>query len=369
MRILLGLWHPAHVHTFRNTVWKLEEDGHDIRIVITYKDITRNLLDLYNIKYEVIGESHPKIWEKGLDLLQLEYQLIKIAHEFQPDLFLGRGSAAMAHVSKLLRIPYIAFIDSEPVWVTAPVIFPFMDVVLTPTAYSRKLNPKKHIKIDTYKELAYLHPDQFQPDPSVLDIVGISEKEKFAIVRFVGWNAYHDVGQFGLSADEKYQLIDRLSRHCQVYISSEKPLPKELQQYELKIPSHLIHHLLYYASLFVGDSQTMATEAAILGTPAVRYNSFVGKNDMSNFKELEDKYGLLHNFDNFDGALQKAESMLINNDTKNEWLKKREILLRDKIDLTKFLVWFIENYPRSFTEMKEHPKAQYSSASIPGDAS
>ncbi len=41
MRILLGLWHPAHVHTFRNTVWKLEEDGHDIRIVITYKDITK----------------------------------------------------------------------------------------------------------------------------------------------------------------------------------------------------------------------------------------------------------------------------------------------------------------------------------------
>jgi len=368
MKILLGLWHPAHVHTFRGTIRKLTDHGYDIKIVITNKDITKKLLDLYDIEYEIIGQSHPKAWQKGLDLLKLEYQLIRIARSFQPDLFLGRGSAAMAHVSKLFRRPYISFVDSEPAWITAPIQIPFMDIIITPVEYSRELNPDKHIKVNTYKEFAYLHPNHFQPNPSVLEMVGLSENEKFAIVRFVGWNAYHDVGQFGLSVDEKYLLIERLSQHCRVFISSEKPLPKELQQYELGIPNHFIHDLLYYASLFVGDSQTMATEAAVLGTPAVRYNSFVGKNDMSNFKELENKYGLLHNFDNFDGALQKAESLLINNDIKNEWLKKREILLRDKIDLTDFLVWFIENYPRSFTEMKEHPEVQYFCASAFGGA-
>jgi predicted glycosyltransferase len=170
MKILLGLWHPAHVHTFRNAVWKLEEDGHDIKIVITNKDITKSLLDLYDITYTIIGESHSKGWHKGVDLVKLEYQLIKTAYEFQPDLFLGRGSAAMAHASRLLRRPYIAFhrfrtyLDYR-----TESIFPFMDVIITPTAYSRRLNPKKHIKINTYKELAYLHPNQFQPDPSVLD--------------------------------------------------------------------------------------------------------------------------------------------------------------------------------------------------------
>ena len=369
MKIILGLWHPAHVHTFRNTITKLREDGHDIKIVITNKDITKNLLDLYNIKYEIIGQSHPKIWQKGLDLLKIEYNLIKIARRFQPDLFLGRGSAAMAHVSKLFRKPYISFVDSEPAWITAPIQFPFMDVIITPTEYSRKLNPSKLIKINTYKELAYLHPNYFKPDPSVLEIIGVSEKEKFAIVRFVGWNAYHDVGQFGLSAFEKNRLIEGLSKYCKIFISSENPLPKEFQQYELKIPNHLIHHFLYYASLFIGDSQTMATEAAILGTPAVRYNSFVGKNDMSNFKELENKYGLLFNFNNFDQALKKAECIIMSTDMKNEWQKKREILLGDKIDLTMFLIWFIENYPSSFSKMKENPEFSYQRLPDSGEVS
>jgi predicted glycosyltransferase len=41
----------------------------------------------------------------------------------------------------------------------------------------------------------------------------------------------------------------------------------------------------------------MTTEAAVLGTPAIRCNSFVGKRDMGNFIELEKKYGLIFNFD------------------------------------------------------------------------
>ena len=113
----------------------------------------------------------------------------------------------------------------------------------------------------------------------------------------------------------------------------------------------------------------MTTEAAVLGTPAVRSNSFVGKNDMGNFIELEKNYNLIFNCASEETALNAAVHILNMPDAKGKWAKKREKLLKDKIDVTAFMVWFVENYPRSFTEMKEHPEVQYSCASIPGDAS
>ncbi len=51
-----------------------------------------------------------------------------------------------------------------------------------------------------------------------------------------------------------------------------------------------IYHALYYADLYIGDSQTIAAEKAVLGTPALRFNDFVGK--IGYLEELEHKYGL-----------------------------------------------------------------------------
>jgi phenylacetate-CoA ligase len=44
---------------------------------------------------------------------------------------------------------------------------------------------------------------------------------------------------------------------------------------------------------------------------------------------------------------------------KKSYLSKREKLLEDKIDVTAFMVWFIENYPKSVIKMKENLGIQY----------
>jgi predicted glycosyltransferase len=143
----------------------------------------------------------------------------------------------------------------------------------------------------------------------------------------------------------------------------------DLEKYELKVSPEKMHDVLYYARLLFCDSQTMATEAGVLGTPAVRCNSFVGVNDMGNFIELENKYGLIYNFSDENKALSCALSLLKTPDIKTEWVKRQKILLNDKIDVTAFMIWFIENYPRSIIEMKEHPEVQYSCLSCLSDAS
>ena len=44
---------------------------------------------------------------------------------------------------------------------------------------------------------------------------------QFSIVRFVSWGAGHDIGHKGLSTEDKVQIVDELSRHTRVLISSE----------------------------------------------------------------------------------------------------------------------------------------------------
>lgn len=44
---------------------------------------------------------------------------------------------------------------------------------------------------------------------------------------------------------------------------------------------------------------------------------------------------------------------------KEEWQRRRQKMLSEKIDVTAFMVWFIENYPDSVKVMKENPDYQY----------
>jgi predicted glycosyltransferase len=194
------------------------------------------------------------------------------------------------------------------------------------------------MRVDAYKESFYLHPNYFRPDNGVLEQAGLIPGEKFVILRFVAWHAHHDVGQHGLSNEEKGKLVTELGRHARVLISSEGALPEELEPNRVRIPVHKIHDLLYYAQLLVGDSQTMSTEAAILGTPAVRCNTFVGPKDMSNFVELEHTYGLLFSFHNATQAIQKAIELVRRPDIKSEGGETRERLLSNKVDVTGVLV-------------------------------
>ena len=87
----------------------------------------------------------------------------------------------------------------------------------------------------------------------------------------------------------------------------------------------------------------MASEAAVLGTPSIRFNTLVGK--ISNLEEEERKYGLTFGFtpDNFDSLIIKIQELLTDTELKTKWQKKRQLLLKDKIDSSEFYLWLVEN--------------------------
>ena len=347
MKILVDIGHPAHVHFFKNFIKEMDKRGHSFLITARDKDVAKNLLDKYGFEYTIISERNGGLSDnKFFELVKRDYKIFKFAKKFKPDILMGIGGENVAHVSKLTKAKSVVFTDTEHAKTINSLTFPFADTICTPSCFKNDLG-KKHIRYNGYHELAYLHPNYFTPNPAVLDEIGLGEDDTFIILRFVSWNASHDVGQHGIQ--DRTALVRELERYGQVFITSEGRLDGGLAKYQIKVAPEKMHDLMYYASLYVGDSPTMATESAILGVPAVLVSSWAYK--AGNMEELRDKYGLMFPFSNQDSAVKKATYLLKNNLDKSYWFKKRENLLKDKIDVTAFMVEFIENYLESSKEM------------------
>jgi len=355
MRILVDIGHPAHVHFFKNSIWEMERRGHELIVTARDKDVALRLLKACGIEYTVVGKAGKGKLNLAREWIGRDWEIYAIARRFHPDILTGIHNPCVAHVARLMRVRSIIFTDSEPTKLASMVTFPFTRVICTPSCFKKDLG-KKQVRYNGYHELAYLNPNYFKPDPSVLDKLGLKEGDKFAILRFVAWQAAHDIGQHGFDMLTKRRLVKEIEKYARVLITSERPLPEEFDKYRITTPPEKMHDLLYYATLLIGDTQTMTTEAAVLGTPAIRCNSFVGPNDMANFIELEKKYDLIYSFREPDKAIEKALELIQQPDLKEKWAKKRQRLLSDKIDVTKFMVDFIENYPRSFSRYKEESR-------------
>ncbi len=85
--------------------------------------------------------------------------------------------------------------------------------------------------------------------------------------------AHHDYGQSGLDKESIIAILKLLKKKYKVFISSEKELDEELETYKLNISPEKMHDVLNAAELFIGESGTMASESAFLGTKAIYVNS------------------------------------------------------------------------------------------------
>ncbi len=360
MNLLFDLGHPAHVHLFRHTIHSLSRKNH--KVIITTKDqssITK-LLNAYRFPYICLGTKHDSIVGKGISHICYVIKTLHIALKHKIDIAIG-SSITITHVSRIIRMHSIVLDDDDKEAVPMFVRFahPFADTILSPDTLAHQRNGYKHLVYPGYHELAYLHPNHFNPNHSILHQVGLDEKSTYFILRFVALKSYHDIGQTGLTPDQKRKIINILKPYGKIFITSEREIEEEFKPYLLQIPQQDIHDLLYFATLFIGDSQTMTTEAALLGVPAFKCNTFAGILSVPN--ELEKKYGLCYSYHpkDFDNLISKLRELLEKKNIKNEWHKKRDSMLREKIDVSKFLTWFIECYPESHRLIKQNSSYAY----------
>lgn len=344
MNILIDIGHPGHVHLLHGVAEEMKKKGHNVFYSVREIPVAKRLMEHYGMTPWVdLGGKKDNLLGKAQTVLHQDMEILRFVRHNHIDLGLSSG-LVLSHVSKLTGMKSIMFDDDDDA--AEPLIVkyghPLTNIIFTPDCIQRKT--KRAVYYAGTHELAYLHPDRFSPDPIVLKHAGLSEGERFFIMRFVALKGHHDVGQQGLSLKQKEALVNSLKPHGRVIITSERAIESEFEQYRLPVPPEEIHSLMAYSSMFVGDSQTMTSEAAVLGVPALKCNTFAGRLSVPNM--LENKYGLCYAYtpDHFNEMLQHIQQLLAreSEDLKKEWQEKRQRMLADMIDPTDFFVDYIE---------------------------
>jgi len=333
MKVLVDVTHPAHVHFFRHAVDALRRDGHDVVVTARDKDITLALLDEMNLEYHVLGSAGRGLTGLAGELIRRDWSLWRFARQVRPDVLTGVGGVWAAHVAALLRRPAVVWDDTEHARVSHALTFPLASTICTPECYTRDLG-KKHVRYAGCHELAYLHPDRFTPDPSLVAELGIDPARPYAVLRLVGWGAHHDVGHRGFDRAGLVRFVEELSEYVQPYITVEGELPADLERYRLAIPYRHIHHVLGLASLYVGEGATMASEAAVLGTPSVYVNTL-----RLGYTEMLEEVGLLtHSIDPAEVGRVCLEIAARPDDARRRTLDARNAWLTEQTDVSEFIV-------------------------------
>ena len=292
MRLLLDIHHPKHVHFFRPMIRRWQAGGARVQILTRDKDITHQLLELSGLSYVCLSRQRSG-WRSGVELLQRWGRVAGWIRRWRPDVVLSVAGISTAPPARLLRVPNIALTDTETATLSNRIAFPFADRILTPEWFNGRFGARHHV-YRGFHEWSYLNPLEFRPDPVLVQAEGIDPQRPYAIVRLVRWGAAHDRGERGVTAADARALVERLARHLPVYVSAEGPLPPELEAHRARFRVDRVHHVLAFAALVVGESPSMATEAALLGVPAVLVSSWAGR--CGNMQVLEQRYGLMQVF-------------------------------------------------------------------------
>ncbi len=333
MNLLFEFSHPKHYYQYRALIKRYEREGHNIRFLARDKDVLLELLRSEGYDYEILGVHKKGIFGKLLAIPSLIINYIKVSLKFKPDYILSKASPYAVFARLVRKVRTVITPDSEVVELTKKFVAPLSNLIITPDNYQIN-HGSKHLKLQGFFEELYLSPLGFTPNQKIVEEYGIDLGKPYFILRFVGWDANHDLGQFGFSDFQKIELVRQLEIVGSVYISAEtRNAPKEIQDRILKIDPKHIHQVLHFASGYIGDSQTMATESSLLGTPSIRYNSFVGPNDMSNFRVLENDHHLLMNFRDFDKVKNAIQTVFKDQNSKSNWLNKRKEYFASKPDV------------------------------------
>ncbi len=379
MKVLVYMGHPAHFYLYKNVITQLRNDEHQVEILIKRKDILQSLLDNQGWEYHNILQEGRKNSKLGMliGMLKRAWRQNKFCAQYKPDILTGT-SVENSYIGKLRHIPVINCNEDDAAVVPlyAKLSYPWADAILNPIVCNSGKWDSKAIKYPSYQELAYLHPNHFSPDMEIVRGYGIDVDKPYFVMRFASLHAHHDNGIKGINTEVAQRLIDILSPHGRIYITSERPLEPQFEQYRIHINPLDMHHVMAFASLYIGDSQTMAAEAGVLGVPFVRFNDFVGR--IGYLRELEDVYKLGYGIHatplaadspirRNDGSAQpsgvealyeRVEQLVVMlaEERRTTFLARREKMLSEKIDCAKFLTWFIENYPKSVEETKKADK-------------
>jgi predicted glycosyltransferase len=311
-------------------------------VVTRNKEITNALLERMGIPFVCL--SAPAAGAVGLatELARRWWQVARIIKRERIDVAVSISGISTSLPARLRGIRNVTFTDTEDATLSNRLAFPFTDVIYTPRFFMGDLG-KKHVRYDGLHELAYLQGFDFAAARRTRVELGLPER--YSIVRLVAYDALHDRDVQGLRGPEVEKLIEHLKPAGEVFVTSQAELPEELRAYRLQTPIEKVHAVLEGASIFVGESPTMAVESGLLGTPAFLVSGRVHR--LGNMVGLERDHALLRNLASWSelSAALPAEGSLPA--LKAEWQARAERYRKSATDMVEFVTQAILGPPRS----------------------
>ena len=336
MKLLFDIGHPAHVHLFKNFIFYLNENNIPYIVVTRDKEITNDLLRFYKIPHKNLSVPGKNKLTMLKELFIRGFKIWKIHSKEHFSLALGT-SVTIGHLSYVTKNRVKSFNfnedDDNIVPLYTKLAYPNATKIINPDCLKFNKWKDKRVLVSSYHELAYLHPNNFTPNESILEKYGLS-KGKYVIFRLSALKAHHDLGAKGISKELKAKMISLLDGY-DIVESLEGKTGNKIEPWDM-------HHILAFAKMIVSDSQTMTIEAAVLGIPSMRINTFIGKSTV--IDELEQKYKLSFGIlpENESLIMSTLQSLIKNKELESQWQLKREKLLKDKVDFNKWMIDFFE---------------------------
>ena len=276
MRVWVDLTNSPHVLVMRPVIDVLRRRGAEVEVTARDFAQTLGLLERLQIDHTAIGRHRGgHVAAKGVGLASRSGALVRWASGKKIDLALGHGSNDMSVAAALLRIPSATAFDYEYAKVQHAINCRLARRIVVPAAipperlkpYGAK--PEKLRPYEGLKEEYYLA--DFEPDPAVLDELGLDKSKPLAVVRTPpAVSLYHrfEAPLFG-------QVLDRLRGHQVVVLPRVESQRAELGGFIVPERAIDAQSLMAFADLVISAGGTMNREAVALGTPV--WTTFEGR--------------------------------------------------------------------------------------------
>jgi len=333
--LLFDIGHPAHFHLFKNFMKYLK--GKNIKFIVTSreKEMTNILLEHEGFEFISLSKPGKSLFLMGAELIKRDWHLIRLNRKHKFTHAFGT-SVSIAHLTALSKVISYNFSEDDDgvIPLQSAITYPFTSKIINPECINFNKWKHKRVLVSSYHELAYLHPENFSPDKEILKKYGLKEKE-YIILRLSALKAHHDAGMKGISF-EMVQKIKNELVNFNVIESSELKKTYQVEPWDM-------HHLLAFSKMLISDSQTMTIEAAVLGIPSLRINTFIGKSTV--IEELEKRYELTFGFFPSEEVkiISALNELLANPEIDSEWQKRRLKMLDQKVDFNQWMINFFES--------------------------
>jgi predicted glycosyltransferase len=283
-KVWIDIDNSPHVPFFLPIIKELENRGAEV--VLTARDIYQvcELLKFFKLPCKVVGGHYGKNKVfKVLGNCLRSAQLLPTAAWQRPSVALSHGSRAQVLACKMLGIPTIMMHDYEHSTKTGFVEpdWTFMPNVIPDGLMSKQSG--RTLKYPGLKEDVYV--PRFRPDPSVLNVLGISPSSLLVTLRPPATEAhYHNPEAEQLFAETLRLLAEKpntravaLPRNGKQGAELRKEWAHLIASGSLIIPETPVDglNLIWFSDLVVSGGGTMNREAAALGVPV--YSVFRGK--------------------------------------------------------------------------------------------